>query len=162
MTTRERMDRTKSALCMGPPQLFVQAFIVSSTNLALEWSFKRRLSLRRNSSKMPPRSIFPVKESGVGRDSVVPYHDCSWSPLHASLEILALREMVVQEVEKVVTLLFFIPNNASGELRVDEERLLAGRRMSTHKRVDGCDRLAANDASAVPAVIGLLHTCLFD
>jgi hypothetical protein len=156
------MDRTKSALYMVPPQLHVQAFIVSSTNLALKWSFERRLSLRRNSSKMPPRSIFPVKESGVGRNSVVPDHDCSWSPLHASLEILALREMVVQEVEKVVTLLLFVSYHASGELGVDEKSLLACRRMSTHKRVDGCDRLAANNASAVPAVIGLLHTCLFD
>jgi hypothetical protein len=49
----------------------------------------------------------------VGRNSVIPYHHCSWSPLHTSLEILALREMVVQEVEKVVALLLFVADDAA-------------------------------------------------
>lgn len=109
---------------------------------------------------MPPRPVFPVKESGVGRNSVVPHHDCSRSPLHAGLEILALREMVVQEVEEIVALLLLVADNTARELWVDEERLLAGHGMGAYERVNGCDRLAANDASAVSAVVGLLNSCM--
>lgn len=68
--------------------------------------------------------------------------------------------MIVEEVEEEVTLFLLEPDDTSGELRIDEEGLLAGCRMRSHERVNRCDGFTADDTTAVLAVIGLLDSCI--
>lgn len=87
---------------------------------------------------------------------VIPHYDGSGSPLDASLEVLALGDVVVEELEQEVALLLLEAEDATGELRVDEDGLLAGGRVRADEGVDGGDGVAADDAAPVFAVVGLL------
>lgn len=116
----------------------------------------RRLSLRRNSRQMSSRTIFPVQECRVRSHPVVPHDNCPRCPLDASLEVLALRNMVVQEVEEEVTLLFLVADDAAAELWVYEERFLSSCRMCPHEGMDGRYRLATYKTASISAVVGLL------
>lgn len=92
-------------------------------------------------------------------NTIVPNDNSSRRPLHASLEILALGDVVIEELQQEVALLLLVPNDATGELWIDEECLLTGRRMCAHQWVDGTDRLATDNTTPVLAVISLLDSC---
>lgn len=64
--------------------------------------------------------------------------------------------MVVQELQQVVRLFLLEPDNATSELRVDEERLLACRGMCSNKWMHVCNRIATDNASSGQRVL-----CLF-
>lgn len=64
---------------------------------------------------MPPLAVFPVDESTVLSDSVVPDDDGLVLPLDASLEVGALCQMVVQELENGVGFLLLHPNNIASD-----------------------------------------------
>jgi hypothetical protein len=75
------------------------------------------------------------------------------------LEVLALRNVIVQEVQQEVAFLFLEANDAATELWVHEKRLLTGGGMCADQRVDRRYWLATNDTSPVLAVVGLLDSC---
>jgi hypothetical protein len=122
---------------------------------ALIRRLKRRLGLRRDPRQMPPRTRVPIQQRRMRSDAIIPHDHRTRRPLHPSLEILALRDVVVQEVEQEVAFLFFVPHDATTELRVHEERLFAGRRMRANERMDGSYCVATDDAAPVLAVLGL-------
>ena len=85
---------------------------------------------------MPPRTIIPIQERRVGSHTVIPHNDSSWRPLHPRLEILALGDVIVEEVEDEVALLLLVTNDPAHELRVDEKSFLACYGVCSDKRVD--------------------------
>jgi len=91
--------------------------------------------------------------------TVIPDDHSSRSPLHASLEVLTLGDMVVQELEEEVTLLLLVADDPTSELRVDEDGLLAGHRVCADDRVNVGHGITAHDAAAGAAVGGLLDAC---
>lgn len=105
---------------------------------------------------MPPRTSIPIQESRMRSNSIVPYYHSSRRPLNACLEILALGNVIIQEVQKKFALFLLVAYDATTELRIYKERLLAGRWMCAHEWVDGGYWVAADDASTVLAVVGLL------
>lgn len=58
------------------------------------------------------------------RHSVVPNYNGARSPLHTSLKILTLGDMIIQELQQEVALLLLISQNSARELWVHEDRLL--------------------------------------
>lgn len=67
-----------------------------------EWRLVRSLSLRRDASQMSPLPVLPVNQGRVLRDPVVPDNDGAGLPLDAGLEIGAVREVIVEELEEGV------------------------------------------------------------
>ncbi|KAH8624337.1 Alpha-ketoglutarate-dependent sulfonate dioxygenase [Alternaria alternata] len=59
----------------------------------------RSLGLRRNPRQMPARAVIPIEQRTVRRNAIIPYHNSTRRPFNACLEVLALRDMIVQEVE---------------------------------------------------------------
>lgn len=106
---------------------------------------------------MPPRTILPIQKSGMASHAVIPNYHCPRRPLHSRLEILALGDVIVQEVEKVVALFFLKPDNAAGELRVDIKSLFACCGMSPDERVDRGHWCTADDAASQLAGLGLFN-----
>jgi hypothetical protein len=92
----------------------------------------------------------------VGSNTVVPNDYGSWSPLHSSLEILSLGQVVVEEFEEEITLLLLVTDDAAAELWVDKKSLLASGGVGSNERVDGSNWVSADDASSVLAVVRLL------
>lgn len=64
---------------------------------------------------MPPLAVLPIDESTVLSDSVVPDDDGLVLPLDASLEVGALCQMGVQEVEDGVGLLLLQSDDITGD-----------------------------------------------
>jgi hypothetical protein len=83
--------------------------------LTLERRLERPLSLRSDTSKVPSLAVLPVNESTMLSDSVVPDDDSLVLPLDASLEIGALCQMGVQEVENGVGFLLFQSDNITSD-----------------------------------------------
>lgn len=100
----------------------------------------------------------PVQKSRVCSNAVVPNNYCSWGPLHSSLEILSLGQVVVEKFEQEITLLLFVSNDAAAELRVDEKSLLASGGVGSNKWVDGSHCISADDASSILAIVCLLDS----
>jgi hypothetical protein len=69
--------------------------------------------------------------------TVVPNHHGSRSPSDAGLDILAPRNMLIQELQQVVAFFLLEADNISSELRVDKKSLLASGGMGPHNWVDG-------------------------
>lgn len=90
--------------------------------------------------------------------SIVPNNNGASLPFYPSLKVLTERYMVIKEFEKVVAFLLFEADDISGELRVDIQCLLAGRRMSPHDRMDGRNRISSDDTAPVESARGLFVT----
>lgn len=87
----------------------------------------RPFRLRRQPRQMPPLPILPIQNRRMRRNPVIPHDNRSRLPFNPGLQILAQRYMVQQELQQVVTLLFLQTDDATRELRVDEECFLACR-----------------------------------
>lgn len=114
----------------------------------------------------------PVNKSSVQRNSVIPNHNSSLSPLDAGMEVGAPGDVLVQEVEDGVGLLLLEANDLAGDwiklakadsiveigptLRVDEERLLTGHGVSSNNRVSVDDGLTTLDAALPYTGVDLL------
>lgn len=81
--------------------------------LRLEGCLERPLSLGRNASQMPPLTALPIYQGRVLRHTVVPDNNGALLPLHAGLEISAVGEMVVQELEQSIGLLLLEADNVT-------------------------------------------------
>lgn len=86
-----------------------------SPPLALEGRLVWPLRLRSNTGKVSPLAVLPVNESAVLSDSVVPDDDGLVLPLNARLEVGALCQMVVQELENGVGFLLLHSNNITSD-----------------------------------------------
>jgi hypothetical protein len=64
---------------------------------------------------VPPLPVLPVDERRVLRHAVVPHHHGPLLPLDARLEVGAVREVVVQELEDCVRLLLFEADDVAGD-----------------------------------------------
>lgn len=64
---------------------------------------------------MPALTVRPVEDSRVLRDPVVPNHDGALLPLDACLEVGAVGQVVVQELEQRVGLFAFQADNVAGD-----------------------------------------------
>jgi len=105
---------------------------------------------------MSPLARGPVDDRRVDGHPVIPDDNGAWRPLDASLVVDTARDMCVQESEEGVALLLLQPDNAASEAGVDEKCLLAAGWVGADDWVLVGDRLAAHDASALAAELGLL------
>lgn len=64
---------------------------------------------------MAPLPVLPVDQRRVLRDAVVPHHDRALLPLDARLEVGAVREVVVQELEQRVRLFLLEADDVAGD-----------------------------------------------
>jgi hypothetical protein len=69
----------------------------------------RDFSLRRDSGQMSALSRNPVNNGRMRSNSVVPHNDSLWLPSHTCLVVDAATDVIKQELEKVVALLFLQP-----------------------------------------------------
>ena len=69
-------------------------------------------------------------------DTVVPDHNSVGPPLDTAMQILAVRQMIVQELQQIIALLLFIADDVPCELRVDIQGLLAGGWVGADERMD--------------------------
>src|SRR5690242_8414191 len=90
--------------------------------------------------------------------SVVPNDNSTWRPLDTSLEVLSLRNVIVQEIQQKIALLLLVANDATAELRIHEDRLLTGSRVGPYQRVYRRNWFTTNNTSSVSAVVGLLNS----
>ena len=72
---------------------------------------------------------------------------------------MTLGDVVIQEVQQEVALFLLEANNATTELRIHEQRLLTGDGMGADDWMNRCHWFTTNNASSVPAIVGLLDTC---
>lgn len=126
-----------------------------------EWGLVRPFSLRRDTGDVSTLAILPVKGGRVARDTVVPNHDSPWRPFHTSLQVLAQRNVVVQELEEPVALLLLHAYDAAGELLVDEERLFARGRVRADDGMDVLDRLPSHLTTSQTAGVCLLDSGVY-
>lgn len=91
---------------------------------------------------------------------VVPDYNSVWRPLNTSLEVLALGDVVIEEVEEEVAFLLLVANDATSELRVYEQRLLASCRVCANDGVNRGHWVTADDTAAVSGVVCLLDACI--
>lgn len=116
----------------------------------------RPLSLGRQSCEMATLARLPIDEGAVLSDSVVPDDDRLLIPLDAGLEVSAVREVIVEELEDGVGLLLLEADDLARELRVDVERLLARSRVRADNGMAVDDGLAPLDAVADSGGVDLL------
>ena len=90
------------------------------------------------------------------RDTVIPYYHCPRRPLDSALQILAKRNMVVQELKQIVTLLLLEPNDISRKLGVNVDCLLTSDGMRADDRMDVAHGVAANNAALREGALSLL------
>jgi hypothetical protein len=75
------------------------------------------------------------------------------------LEILALRNVVVKEVEEIVGLFLLVTHDAAAKLWVYEECFLACCWVRAHEWVNGSYWVATNDTTTVLGVVCLFDSC---
>ena len=92
----------------------------------------------------------------MGGSSVVPDNHRSVLPSGSNVEVGALGNDLVQEVQDQIRLLLLETDNVSGELWVHEDGLLAGSRVLSDDGVDVLDGLSSNNTSSSNGGIGLL------
>ena len=131
----------------------------SATVTLLDWSLIWCFGLRRNSCQMPACTIVPVQQGRMCGNSVVPNHDSTRLPLHPSLKVLTLGNMVVQEVQQEVAFFFLETNNTTAELWVYKQCLLASGWVRANQRMNGCHWFATDNAPSIPAIVRLLYSC---
>lgn len=123
---------------------------------------------------MPPLPALPIHQGRVLRHAVVPDDDGALLPLDAGLEIGAVREMVVQELEERIRLLLLETDDVTCNcitcqsldtmharqygltLRVDVKRLLSSGRVRPDNRVLVDHRIAPLDAAPRSRGVDLL------
>lgn len=71
-------------------------------HLSLIRRLKRSLRLRGDARNMPSLAVPPVYQSRVLRHTVVPHDHCALLPLNAHVEIGAIGDVVVKELEQIV------------------------------------------------------------
>lgn len=84
-------------------------------SLCCERSLIRALSLRRDTSQVPSLPILPVNNCAMLCDSVIPHNHRASLPLDADLEVSAVRQVVVKELEKRIRLLRLQADDAAGD-----------------------------------------------
>jgi len=88
---------------------------ITRAHLTLVRSLIRPLRLGGDSGQMPALAVLPVDESRVLGDAVVPDDDSALLPLDADLEVGAVGEVVVQELEDGVRLLLLEADDVTGD-----------------------------------------------
>lgn len=78
-------------------------------------SLKRPFRLGRQSRQMSPLGILPVDQRRVLGNSVVPNDNGAFLPLDTGLEVGAVGEMVVEELEEDVGLLLLEADDVTGD-----------------------------------------------
>jgi hypothetical protein len=96
------------------------------------------------------RAILPIDQRRMGGNSIIPNDDRVGLPLDAAVQILAVREMVIQELEQEVALFLLKPNDVPRELRVDVQSLLAGRWVGADEGMDLARGLSVSNISSFP------------
>lgn|SRR5690242_3539262 len=82
---------------------------------ALKGRLVRPLGLGRDARQVPPLAVLPVDDGAVLRHAVVPDDDGALLPLDAGLEVGAVRQVVVQELEQGVRLLALEADDFAGD-----------------------------------------------
>lgn len=106
--------------------------------------------------KMASLAVTPIDGGRMRSNAIVPDYDGLWYPFDSDLEVLAQRDMVVQEVQEVVTLFLLIPDDMASELAVDEQRFLASGWMPPDKWMDGRHWFSSHDPTMGLAIVCLL------
>lgn len=75
---------------------------------------KRPLSPRRQPSQMSPTPILPIQNCRVRSRAIIPHDHRPLFPFDSHLHICAERNVLVEEIEKVVGFFFFEINDATG------------------------------------------------
>jgi len=81
-----------------------------------EGGLERALGLGRDPRQVPPLSVLPVQQCRVLRDAVIPDHHGALLPFYASLEVGTEADVLVQELQDSVTLLFLQADDFAGNL----------------------------------------------
>jgi hypothetical protein len=82
------------------------------------------------------RAVLPIDQCRVGSDTVVPNDNSVRLPFDPAVQILAVRQMVVQEFQQHIGLLLLEADDIPCELRVDIQRLLARGGMCANQRMN--------------------------
>lgn len=98
----------------------------------------------RQVSLTTPRAIVPVDQGRMSRNSVVPNNNGVRLPSHSAVQILAVRQMIIQEFQEIVAFFLLEADNVSSKLRIDIQRLLASRRMRADKGMNLTNRSATD------------------
>lgn len=64
---------------------------------------------------MSPLPSLPINQGRVLSHSVVPHNDCALLPLDPGLEVSAVRQVVIQELQKRIRLFLLQANDFSGD-----------------------------------------------
>lgn len=75
---------------------------------------KRPLSPRRQPSQMSPTPILPIQNCRVRSRTIIPHDHRPLFPFDSHLHICAERNVLVEEIEKVVGFFFFEIDDATG------------------------------------------------
>lgn len=124
-----------------------------------KWSLYGTLCLRCDPRNMAPLAIGPVECGGVRGDAVVPNHYRFWGPFDSHLKVLAECDVVIEELQEIVTFLLLVSDNVAGELWVHIECLFAGRRVCSNNWMDRCHWFASHHSTSDFAVLSLLDSC---
>lgn len=104
---------------------------------------------------MSSLTVLPVQNCCMGRDTVIPDDDSARGPLNPCLQILCKGNMVIQELEKIVALLFLESFDMTSELLVHEQGLLTSYRVCSNNWVGSGTGLATDNGSAGTSSRGL-------
>lgn len=80
-----------------------------------KWRLVWGLCLGSEAGEVATLAVLPVDDGTVLRDAVVPDDDGAFLPLDAGLEVGAVREMVIQELENGIRLFLLEPNDFTGD-----------------------------------------------
>lgn len=116
----------------------------------------RHLGLGSVSVGMSSSSVRPVEQSSVRGSSVVPDNHRAVFPSGSNVEVGALGDDLVQEVENQIRLLLLETDDVSGELGVDKYGLLASGRVGSDNGVDVGHGLSSDNTSSSNGSISLL------
>lgn len=92
----------------------------------------------------------------MSSDTVVPNNDSSRGPLYSSLDILRVRNVIVEELEQVVRLFLLVSYNTSDELLTHEQSLLASGWMRSDHWMSVGNRITSHDAATRESILSLL------
>ena len=76
-----------------------------------EWSFVRPFCLGCNPGQMTPLAGFPIDQGRVLRESIIPYHDRPKRPFDSGMEVGAVGDVFVEELEDRIRLFLLEPYN---------------------------------------------------
>lgn len=92
----------------------------------------------------------------MSSDAIIPNDNGSGRPFDSGLDVLRIRNVVVQELEQVIRLFLLVANDALHKLLVYEQCLFTRGRVCADEGVSVGDGIAADDAAAGECVVGLL------